>query len=80
MVRRYCSLYFLVLLIFVGCIVGPAVASSHFKDIGSDLNGTFHNLVQPRNQSKNDTGTKMSTYKSHYYTHTPSLKTWSTIK
>lgn len=81
MVRRYCSLYFLVLIIFAGCIVGPAVASAHVpKDLGSGLTGTFHNLVQPRNVSNNDTGSQMSTYKSHYYTHTPSLKTWSTIK
>ena len=81
MVRRYCSLYFLVLIIFAGCIVGPAVASAHVsKDLGSGLKDTFHNLVQPRNVSNNDTGFQMSTYKSHYYTHTPSLKTWSTIK
>lgn len=80
MVKKYCSLYFLVLLIFAGCIVGPAVASSNVKNLGSSLTGTFHNLVQPRNQSNNDTGHQISTYKSHYYTSTPHLKTWSTIK
>ncbi|CCK69000.1 1,3-beta-D-glucan synthase KNAG_0B05680 [Huiozyma naganishii CBS 8797] len=80
MVKKYASLYFLVLIIFAACIVGPAVASSHVHDIGKGLTGVAHNLFQPRNLSNNDTGLSMSTYLSHYYTHTISLKTWSTIK
>lgn len=81
MVKRYLTLYIIVFLVFAGCIVGPAVASSHVaKDLGHQLTGTFHNLVQPRNVSNNDTGFGISTYSNHYYTHTPSLKTWSTIK
>ncbi|CCF56073.1 hypothetical protein KAFR_0A06380 [Kazachstania africana CBS 2517] len=81
MVRKYSCLYFAVLVLFVVCIVAPAVASSYVSDtIGSSLTGTFHNLIQPRNVSNNDTGYQMSTYSGHYYTHTPSLKTWSTIK
>lgn len=81
MVKKYSALYFLILLIFAACIVGPAVASSRVpSNIGTSLTGTFRNLVQPRNKTNNDTGSQISTYASHYYTHTPSLKTWSTIK
>ena len=81
MVKKYISLFFLVLAIFVACIVGPAVAASKIPiDLGSSLTGVFHNLVQPRNTSNNDTGPGISTYKGHYYTSTPKLKTWSTIK
>ncbi|SCU80544.1 LAMI_0B02872g1_1 [Lachancea mirantina] len=80
MVRKYCSLYFLVLAIFAACIIGPAVASSHVgSNLGSTLTGTFQNLVQPRHQNNNDTGSQISTYLSHYYTHTPSIKSYSTI-
>lgn len=80
MVKKYCALYFVILIIFAACIVGPAVASSHVpSDIGSSLTGTFRNLVQPRNKSNNDT-LEMSTFVSHYFTSTPSMKTWSTIK
>lgn len=80
MVKRYATLYSFILLLFAGCIVGPAVAASHVpKDLGGTLTGVFHNLVQPRNTSNNDTGFGISTYSGHYYTHTPSLKTWSTI-
>ncbi|CAI4046879.1 hypothetical protein SKDZ_12G3670 [Saccharomyces kudriavzevii ZP591] len=81
MVKKYCCLYFLVLAIFVGCIVGPAAASTNFKNqIGLTLKGVVHNLFQPKHTDNNDTGSQLSTYRSHYYTHTPSLKTWSTIK
>lgn len=81
MVRRYAALYFLILLCFVGCIVGPAVAASYVPStFGSSLTGVFHNLIQPRNTSNNDTGRQMSTHSGHYYTQTPTLKTWSTIK
>ncbi|CCC72055.1 hypothetical protein NCAS_0J00760 [Naumovozyma castellii] len=81
MVKKYCSLYFLILVIFAACIIGPAVASAHVpKVIGGSLTGVAHNLFQPRNLSNNDTGYSMSTYSGHYYTVTPTLKTWSTIK
>ncbi|CAR25971.1 ZYRO0A12518p [Zygosaccharomyces rouxii] len=81
MVRKYSYLYYGVFILFAACIVGPAVASSHVsKTIGSSLTGTFKNLVQPRNTSNNDTGKQMSTYVSHWFTSTPSLKTWSTKK
>ncbi|KAK5963150.1 1,3-beta-D-glucan synthase PWA37_004853 [Arxiozyma heterogenica] len=80
MVRKYASLYFLVLVIFAVCIIAPAVASSHVHDLGKSLTGVAHNLFQPRNVSNNDTGLGMSTYKSHYFTTTISMKTWSTIK
>ncbi|CCH58676.1 hypothetical protein TBLA_0A08870 [Henningerozyma blattae CBS 6284] len=80
MIKKYMGLYFTVFIIFLACIIGPAVASNRVYNIGSSLTGVFHNIVQPRNVSNNDTGYSMSTYASHYYTHTPSLKTWSTIK
>ena len=81
MVKKYCCLYFLVLAIFAGCIIGPAVASSQIKgQIGDTLTDVVHNLFQPNSTTNDDTGSQMSTYLSHYYTHTPSLKTWSTIK
>ena len=80
MVRKYASLYFLILVIFAACIIGPAVASSHVHSIGKSLTGVAHNLFQPRNLSNNDTGFGISTYKSHYFTTTISMKTWSTIK
>ena len=81
MVRKYSVLYAFVLILFVIVIAAPAVASSHVSDtIGSSLTGTFKNLVQPRHQDNNDTGKRLSTWKGHYLSHTPSLKTWSTKK
>ncbi|CAI8508963.1 unnamed protein product [Hanseniaspora opuntiae] len=81
MVKKYSVLYAFVLILFVIVIAAPAVASSHVSDtIGSSLTGTFKNLVQPRHQNNNDTGKKLSTWKGHYLSHTPSLKTWSTKK
>lgn len=80
MVKKYSALYFIILLLFAACIVGPAVASSKVKVDIDSLTGVFNNLIQPRNVSKNDTGSQISTYVSHYYTATPSMKTWSTIK
>ncbi|CCE63589.1 hypothetical protein TPHA_0F01030 [Tetrapisispora phaffii CBS 4417] len=79
MITKYMSLFFIVLCVFAACIIGPAVGSAHVsKTFGSDLTGPWKNLVQSRNVSNNDTGTGLSTYSGHYYTHTPSLKTWST--
>ena len=79
MIRKYFCLYILILILFVGCIVGPAIAAYHVPDqIAPDLTGFAHNLFQPRNVNQNDTGLQMSTYLNHYYTQTPSLATWST--
>lgn len=57
MVRKYCTLYFLILVLFVIIIAAPAVAS-RFIDatLGSTLSGTFQGLFQPRHVKNNDTG------------------------
>lgn len=80
MVKRYASLYFTILIVFVACIVAPAVAASYVpKDIGSSLTGLARNLFQPRDQDNNDTGMAMTTQQGHYYFSRPStLKSWST--
>ena len=81
MITKYMTLYMLTLGVFAACIIGPAVGSSYVsKTFGSDLTGSWKNLIQSRNTSNNDTGTGLSTYSGHYYTHTPSLATWSTKK
>lgn len=75
MVRRYCTLYFSVLALFVILIVAPAVASSYVaKDAGQTLSGIAEGIFQPRGQDHNDTG-KNATW---VMTTTPSLSTWST--
>lgn len=58
---RYATLYFLLLILFVGMIAGPVAYSNKdknpkfLKDIfGSGSIGSFH-LLQPNNQSNNDT-------------------------
>lgn len=57
MVRKYCSLYFLILVVFVVVIAAPAVASRFIKPtLGSTLTGTFQGLFQPRHVKNNDTG------------------------
>lgn len=82
MVKKYSSLYFLILIIFAACIVGPAVAASHVNldQIDNNLpsSGIFVGILQPRNQDNNDTGTGLSTYSGHYYTTKPTMTTWST--
>lgn len=84
MVKKYCSLYFLVLAIFAACIIGPAVAASKVDtaDLGSKVDSAgsdiFAGLIQPRRQQNNDTGFNLSTYSGHYFTKAPSLTTWST--
>lgn len=81
MVKKYSALYYIILLLFAACIVGPAVASSKVdQNIGSSLTGTFANLVQPRNRTNDDTGSTMTTQSGHYYSSTPSLVSYSTIK
>lgn len=57
MVRKYCTLYFLILILFVIVIAAPAVAASHIPDdIGTSLSGVFQGIFQPRGTNKNDTG------------------------
>ena len=81
MVRKYMTLYVLILVLFAGCIIGPAVAASHVPDqLASSLTGVGHNLFQPRGVNQNDTGLQMSTYSGHYFTQTPTMATWSTKK
>ncbi|KAL6941910.1 1,3-beta-D-glucan synthase [Hanseniaspora vineae] len=80
MVKKYSVLYFVVLGIFVACIVGPAVASSSkkLKTLGHGFTGVFAGLVQPRHQDKNDTKfvSTMSGGKNFYST--PKIKSFST--
>lgn len=59
-VFRYSILYFIMLVVFVGLIVGPIVAGGKIpKSVTSSLSST--NLVQPDNQNNNDTdGTKQT--------------------
>lgn len=84
MIRKYCSLYFLVLIVFAACIVGPAVAASRVDlqkisdNVDKSGNEIFHGLIQPRRQKNNDTGHGMSTYKGHFFTKIPSIAPWST--
>ncbi|CAN3377239.1 hypothetical protein DIURU_003510 [Diutina rugosa] len=65
MVRKYCSLYFLILIIFVVIIVAPAAASGSVGDLGTNFNFDdssgigLNGLFQPRNTSNNDTGPNM---------------------
>ncbi|CAN3369298.1 1,3-beta-glucan synthase component Gsc2p [Diutina catenulata] len=65
MVRKYCTLYFAVLVLFIVIIVAPAVASSHIDNIGDKLENIddggigLSGLFQPRNTSNNDTGPNM---------------------
>lgn len=58
MVRKYCTLYFGILIIFVALIVGPSVASNYvnLNSITADLPSFANGLFQPRNYSNNDTG------------------------
>lgn len=71
MVRKYVTLYFAVLLLFVVIIAAPAAASGsikvdQFADIGSK-GSIAYGLFQPRNVSNNDTGP----------TNRPKSYTWS---
>lgn len=77
MVRKYCTLYFAVLILFI-IIVGPAVGSSAApEDLGESLSGIAQGLFQPRHKDNNDTGKKGSSYASTtytYYSFTPSTQ------
>ncbi|KAH3903050.1 1,3-beta-glucan synthase SCDLUD_000661 [Saccharomycodes ludwigii] len=79
MVKKYATLYGFVLAGFCACIIGPAAASAGVPDpIAGSLTGALKNFVQPRHQNNNDTGKHMSTYKGHWFTSTPQLKSYST--
>ncbi|CUM62500.1 uncharacterized protein PRCAT00000051001 [Priceomyces carsonii] len=70
MVRKYCTLYFAVLVLFVIIIAAPAVAGSKVpKSLGSTLTGPFSGLFQPRHVDNNDTGkNRPKSYTWTYYT------------
>ena len=62
MVRRYSTLYFLILVIFVALIAAPAAIGNTTlvpEDLGKSLKGTFAGLFQPRHVENNDTGTSV---------------------
>ncbi|KAM9892160.1 hypothetical protein OXX79_010210, partial [Metschnikowia pulcherrima] len=57
MVRKYCCLYFAVLVLFVIIIAAPAIAAKFVPaDLGTSLSGAFQGLFQPRGTTINDTG------------------------
>ncbi|EDK37070.2 hypothetical protein PGUG_01168 [Meyerozyma guilliermondii ATCC 6260] len=80
MVRRYCTLYFLILVIFVALIAAPAAIGNTTlvpEDLGKSLKGTFAGLFQPRHVENNDTGTTVGKayMSSHtFWTNTPTHK------
>ncbi|KAG7701329.1 hypothetical protein KL930_000217 [Ogataea haglerorum] len=81
MVRKYSTLYFGILIIFVVLIAAPAaVGSMKSVDIEKQI-GTLpkfaEGLFQPRHQDNNDTGFGTSGL-THHWTTTTSLATWST--
>ncbi|SCU77450.1 LAFA_0A01772g1_1 [Lachancea sp. 'fantastica'] len=85
MVKKYCSLYFLILVLFAACIIGPAVASGQVKktDISGKLNDNIsgqpmlQNLVQPKNKGHDDSGSSLQSGSHFYYTIPSSLATTS---
>ena len=86
MVRKYCTLYFTILVLFVVVIVAPAVASKFIKkNLGSKMTGTFQGIFQPRGTHNNDTG-KVSTWwetsgiKLTFWSFTPSSRHHYTSK
>lgn len=83
MVRKYCTLYFLILILFVIIIAAPAVGASHVpKDLGSSLTGIAQGLFQPRGVDNNDTGKKVPSYYKGssvtYWSYTPKSKGYTT--
>ena len=86
MVRKYCTLYFAILVLFVVVIAAPAVASKFIKkNLGSKMTGTFQGIFQPRGTHNNDTG-KVSTWwetsgiKLTFWSFTPSSRHHYTSK
>ncbi|KAK9388508.1 1,3-beta-glucan synthase component-domain-containing protein [Lipomyces mesembrius] len=57
MVRKYATLYFVLLIVFLALIIAPCVAGKYIPDTwASSLPSTFSGLVQPIGQNHNDTG------------------------
>jgi 1,3-beta-glucan synthase len=56
-VIRYAILYFVMLIVFIGLIVGPLVAGKNIptKDISNSLKGPLAGLVQPVGLNNDDT-------------------------
>lgn len=86
MVRKYCTLYFLILVLIVVVIAAPAIAAKYIADdLGLTMTGTFQGIFQPRGTSNNDTG-KVSSwwsdggkYKITFWSFTPhTTKTYTT--
>ncbi|KAK9471200.1 1,3-beta-glucan synthase component-domain-containing protein [Dipodascopsis tothii] len=72
MVRKYATLYFVLLILFLALIIAPCVAGKYVPDsFTSDLPSTFDGLFQPTGQNHNDTGSNApaavrSSYSSAY--------------
>ncbi|ODV84609.1 glycosyltransferase family 48 protein [[Candida] arabinofermentans NRRL YB-2248] len=81
MVRKYATLYSVVLVMFVVIIAAPAVVGSmksvDIEKSAGDLPDFAEGLFQPRHQNNNDTGYG-SSGTTHHWTTKTSLKTWST--
>ncbi|KAK9463805.1 1,3-beta-glucan synthase component-domain-containing protein [Lipomyces oligophaga] len=69
MVKKYATLYFAMLILFVALIVAPAVAGKYTPDNLSDkLPESFSGLIQPTGQNHNDTGANAPNWvKSSFY-------------
>lgn len=84
MVRKYCTLYFAILVLFVVIIAAPAVAASHIPEkTGTTFTGVLQGVFQPRGVSNNDTG-KVSSWwstggaKITFWSFTPTTKAYTT--
>jgi len=54
-VWRFAILYFVILIVFLALLIGPIVAGKFITNLTKGLNIPMH-LLQPTNQSNNDTG------------------------
>lgn len=79
MVKKYATMYFLLMLLFVVLLVAPAVAGKQFNSssIINSLPSFAEGLFQPTGQSTNDTGKNFPSTISTMTT-TPSLSSYST--
>jgi 1,3-beta-glucan synthase len=78
MVRKYASLYFAILLLFLILIIAPAVAGKNMNtsSLTKNLPAFAKGLIQPVGQNNNDTGENAP---STVITVTPSLSSFSTM-
>ena len=62
-VIRFAILYFVLLVVFVALLVGPAVAGKYLNSIVDTINNAVSsfNLVQPNHQDNDDTRGKTAT-------------------